>query len=160
VSVRERTQAAVEGGRREELEALVAEEPRALRYLVALSYQTDETVRWSACRGIGIAGHYHPELVQKIVRRLVWAMNDESGTNALTAPGVVRAIAEERPSLLLPMVPDLTRLAADPGLQEELAAALKVVQERCPGEIGRRLGTSLGKRLDKRRKKGRAGGCG
>jgi hypothetical protein len=78
-------------------------------------------------------------MVQNIIRRLVWAMNDESGTNAATAPEVLQAIADEMPELLLPVLPDLVRLSADPGLREGLAAALRTVSRRCPGEIGRQL---------------------
>jgi hypothetical protein len=80
-------------------------------------------------------------------------MNDESGTNALTAPEVIQAIAAEEPELLLPLVPDLTRLTADPGLREGLAKALKTVAEKCPGEVGARLSASLRKRFRKRRKR-------
>jgi hypothetical protein len=70
-------------------------------------------------------------------------MNDEAATNALTAPEVLQAIADVCPELLLPMVPDLTRLAADPGLQEGLAKTLKTVARRCPGKVGESLARSL-----------------
>jgi predicted short-subunit dehydrogenase-like oxidoreductase (DUF2520 family) len=82
-----------------------------------------------------------------VIRRLVWAMNDESGTNALTAPEVLQAVAAERPELLLPVVPDLVRLAADEGLREGLASALRTVASRCPGQVGQELSESLGKRV-------------
>ncbi len=126
-----------------DIEELVANEPRAVRYFVGMSYHSDPDVRKKAARGVAIAARHHPELVRNIVRRLVWAMNDESGTNALTAPEVLQAIADERPELLLPMVPDLTRLAADPGLHEGLAKTLKTVVRRCPGKVGKSLSRSL-----------------
>lgn len=134
---------------------LVAEEPRAIRYLVGCTYQTDDQARLLACRGIGRAARHHPELVQQVVRRLIWAMNDESGTNALTAPEVVKAVAVEKPELLLPMVPDLTRLAADEGLQETLAEVLRTLAEKFPGSVGRGIEDSLNKeirKIDKKRK--------
>ncbi len=93
----------------------------AIRYLVGMSYNADPEIRKTATRGIALAARHHPKRVQEVVRRLIWAMNDESATNALTAPEVLEAIAEETPELLLPMVPDLTRLAADPGLHEGLS---------------------------------------
>jgi hypothetical protein len=126
-----------------ELEELVESEPRAIRYLLGMSYDADPEVRERAKRGVALASRYHPKLVQEAVRRLVWAMNDESGTNALSAPAVLQAIADENPELLLPMVPDLTRLAADPGLQEGIAKTLKTVASRCPGKVGEILGRSL-----------------
>ena len=90
-----------------------------------------------------MAARHHPKVVQDVVRRLVWAMNDESATNALTAPEVLHAIADERPELLLPVVPDLTRLAADPGLQEGLAKTLKTLADRLPGKVGEAFSRSL-----------------
>jgi hypothetical protein len=108
-----------------------------------MSYHTNPEIRKTAVRGVALAARYHPELVQNVVRRLVWAMNDESATNALTAPEVLLAIAGERPELLLPVVPDLTRLAGDPGLQDGLAKTLKTVARRCPGKVGASLSRSL-----------------
>jgi hypothetical protein len=70
-------------------------------------------------------------------------MNDESATNALTAPEVLFAVANEKPEMLLPMVPDMTRLAADPGLQEGLAKTLQTIANRCPGKVGASLSRSL-----------------
>jgi hypothetical protein len=134
-----------------ELEALVESEPRAIRYFAGMSYHEDPEIRKTAIRGVALAARYHPKLVQDIVRRLVWAMNDESATNALTAPEVLQAIADERPDLLLPVVPDLTRLAADPGLQEGLAKTLKTLASRCPGKVG----ASFSKSLNECRERGR-----
>ncbi len=152
MSLRTQVQEAVERRRLDELETLVAGEPRAVRYLVALSYQPDTTVRETACKGIGLAGRHHPKLVRKVIRRLVWAMNDESGTNAVTAPAVLKAIANEQPELLLPMVPDLIRLSTDQGLNEDLVETLRTIADRCPGEIGPMIGQSLRDQLRPRKK--------
>jgi hypothetical protein len=136
-----------------ELEELVESEPRAIRYFVGMSYHSDPEIRKTATRGVALAARHHPKLVQDIIRRLVWAMNDESATNALTAPEVLQAIADERPELLLPMVPDLTRLAADPGLQEGLAKTLRTVASRCPGKVGKSFSKSLNECRERGREK-------
>ena len=156
MSLRSQVKLAIEQGQTGELtmiEELVAEEPRAVRHLLGLTYHPDSKKREVATRGLVLASKYHPKLVQEVLRRLIWAMNDESGTNALTAPEVIQAIAEEEPGLLLPLVPDLTRLTADPGLRDGLANALKTVAEKCPGEVGPRLSASIRKRFKKRRKR-------
>jgi hypothetical protein len=150
VSLRDQLKHAIEEGQSGEfaaMESLVAAEPRAIRHLLGMTYHPEPAKRDAAARGLALASRYHPKLVQEVVRRLVWAMNDESGTNALTAPRVIQAIAEEEPQLLLPLVPDLTRLAADPGLTDGLSTALKTVSQRCPGQVGERLSRSLRKRL-------------
>ena len=59
------------------------------------------------------------------------------------------AIAEERPKLLLPLVPDMIRLSTDEGLQAGLVQALQTIVERCPGKVGVELQKSLRERLPK-----------
>jgi cobyrinic acid a,c-diamide synthase len=137
-------------GELEKLDTLVSENPRAIRYLLGLSYRPDEEIRSVAARGIALAGKHHPGLVQNVIRRLVWAMNEESGANALTAPVVLQAIAEEQPELLLPMVPDILRLAADNGLYDGLARTLHMVREGCPGKLGKSLSNALNERIGRR----------
>lgn len=143
MSLRERLRGAVEGGHFDELDRLVAEDPRSVRYLLGMTYQPDEELRGGAARGVGLASRHHPELVQNNARRLVWAMNDESGTNAVTAPAVLQAIAEEQPELLLPLVPDLIRLAGDETLREGLATTLQRIAKGCPGQVGPELQQAL-----------------
>lgn len=153
--LRTKVQAAVEDGMQGNLdgmENLVAQEPRAIRYLLGMTYHSDDERRKVAATGIAMASLHHPKLIKAVVKRLIWAMNDESGTNALTAPGVLLAIASVRPEILLPAVPDMTRLASDDGLREGLADTLKVISEACPGKVGSSIGASLNKRLRKRRR--------
>ena len=147
--LREEIRLAVQQNNLATVETLVKDNPRALRHIVGLTYHADPEIRSAAAKGVGLSARHQPKLVQKIVRRFVWAMNDESGTNALTAPAVLEAIARETPELLLPMVPDLVRLAGDPGLREGIAATLRVVRDKCPGEIDRRLADALNEQLKK-----------
>jgi len=147
--LRKRVELLVRERRIDELEAVVAAEPRAVRHLVSLSYQPDEDVRLAAAQGIARAARYHRKLVQSIVRRLIWAMNDESGTNAETAPAVLLAIAGEDPELLLPMLPDIIRLAGDRGLHDGLSRTLRIVKDSCPGKIGESLSRALNRRFSK-----------
>ncbi len=143
MNLKTRTHDTVRNGSEDELERLVSEEPRAVRHALGLTYDAELGIRKRAARAVALASRRHPAMVQNFLRRLVWAMNDESGTNAATAPEVLQAIADENPELLLPMLPDLVRLSADPALREGLAAALRTVSRRCPGEIGRQLAESL-----------------
>ncbi len=144
---------AVQGDKLEAAEPLIAREARTIRHLVGLTYQPDPKVRQTAARGVAVAGKYHPKAVEEVIRRFVWAMTEESGTNAATAPEVLQAIATERPELLLHVVPDLVRLASDAQLREGLAETLRTIVERCPGKVG----ASLSKALTD--KAGEGGGC-
>ncbi len=128
----ERLAAAARDGRAGDLAAAVSADRRALRHLVALTYRPDAGIRAAAARGIALAGRQHPKLVQEVARRLIWAMNDESGTHAVTAPEVLRAIAEETPELLLPLVPSLLGLTADPCLRDALVEVVRLAARHDP----------------------------
>jgi len=128
-----------------EVDRIVAADRRAVRTLLGLCYQADDAVRDVAATGVALAARHHPKLVSEIVRRLVWAMNDESGTNAVTVPAVIRKIAEVAPELLVPVVPELLRLTIDPLLRDELVASVRRVAEEMPGEAARAVRSGLGR---------------
>lgn len=144
MSARERVAGAVREGRLDGLAALAEADPRVLRHLLALAYRPEPEIRTAAGRAIAAASRRHPQLVQEMVRRLLWAMNDESGTHALTAPAVLRAIAEENPDLLLPLLSELLRLTADPGLHDDLVEVARLVAARDRGRATAAVATALG----------------
>jgi hypothetical protein len=136
VSARDRVIDAVRNGRASELEELIARDRRAVRYLVSLAYRDDDDLRNGAAEGLAIAARHHPKMVQEVVRRLIWAMNDESGTNAVTAPQLLRKLAQTSPGLLVPFVPDLLRLTSDPSLKEPLVETVRLVAAASPRDVG------------------------
>ena len=147
MSLREELRAAVRSGRRETIEVLVAANPRAIRLLLGMTYDLEPAVRELACWGVGLAGRLFPELAERVIRRLIWSMNDESGAFGDNAPGVLQAIARENPDLLLPVVPDLVRLSEDETLHDGLADVLCVVVHSRPGRLGGALTETLNRRI-------------
>jgi len=135
LSFRSDIRSAVEEARFDDLDALLAEDSGAVRHLLGLTYAADPKVSHAAARGLAIAARHHPGLVQNTLRRLLWAMNDESATNAVTAPRVFEAIAEEHPQLLLPLIPDLMRLRTDETLRDGIQRALTLVAGSCPDSV-------------------------
>jgi hypothetical protein len=135
---------AVLRGDLDEVDRVIASDRRAMRTLVGLCYHADATVRDVAASGVARAAEHHPKLVGEVVRRLIWAMNDESGTNAATAPAVIRRIADVAPRILVPVVPELLRLTADPSLHDELVGAVRRVAEQLPGAAASAVRTGLG----------------
>jgi hypothetical protein len=133
-------------GRFQELESLVAGEPRAVRYLLAATFRPEPEIRAAAGRGLAVAARHHPALMQEVVRRLIWGMNEESGTNARSAPDTLYSIAEEAPDLLLPVMGDLMRLTADPNLHDRLIDVARKVAS-CRPVAAERLEASLRGRL-------------
>lgn len=150
MNLREQAREAALAERLDDLEQLVATEPRAVRYLLGFTYRPDRVLAARAARGIALAARHHPQMIENIIRRLIWAMNEESGANSLTAPIVIRALAIECPDLLVPVVPDLIRLSQDESLREELQASLRMVVEQCPGSVGEHLQASLNQQIAQR----------
>lgn len=137
------------------LDRIVESEAGSVRFLLGETYRSDPSVRSVAATALGRAARFHPELIEEVARRLIWAMNDESGTNALAAPQVLETIAREAPEVLVPLVPDLIRLSAEPELREGLLSTLEVLKKACPGEVGKSLSSSLKKRLERTRREWR-----
>ena len=152
MSLRREVREVVAQGDLDALDALVEGEPAAVQYLLGGIYDADDERRAFCARGLARSARHHAELVGRFVRRLVWAMNDESGANALAAPGAVLAIAREDPALLLPVVPDLFRLSQDEGLAEGLREVLAIVAKAHPGELSARLGSVMTRELQNGRR--------
>jgi len=142
---------AVSSGDIQRVEELVAMDSRSVRHLMGMTHVVDDAQRAMACDGIAIAADYYPELMESVINRLLSSMSDESGSNGLTAPQVLKAIARRRPQLLLPVVPKLVKLAADDNLHDGIADAICVVVHSLPGKVGRIMGDRLQKRVDEGR---------
>jgi hypothetical protein len=144
--LRERVLETLRDGRVQELEELVKGDPRVIRYLLAATFRPQPGIRAAAGRGLALAARHHPALMKEVVRRLVWGMNEESGTNAMTAPDTLYAVAEEAPDVLLPVMGDLMRLTADPALRDRLIEVARRVAS-CRPAAAERLEASLRDRL-------------
>ncbi len=132
------------------VEAIVARDKKAIRYLMGMIYDPDEEKLKMASLGLARAAKHHPDFVKKMLDRLLWAMDPNSGTNALVVPGVLKAIANERPELLISIVPDLGRLAAtDTSLYDGIYDTVRIVIERCPGKVSQKMSREVGKRIRK-----------
>ena len=147
MSLRERVQKVIETGAEDEVEKLVASDSRSVRYFLGLSYRPEHESRGLAARAMAAAARHHPDLSQEMIRRLIWAMNDDSGTNALSATEVVQAVADERPELLIPLMADIIRLSLDDGLRDGLLRAACTVRSRCPDRISRDIDAALDEQL-------------
>ena len=149
MNLREKIKAAVKTGKMDEAEELIKNERRTIRYIVGLIYDVDKNIRQNAAKSLAIAANYHPALIKKTIRRLIWSMNEESCTNAISAPNVLLEISKEKPELLIPMIGDIARLAADKDLNKDLAATLKEIVKNFPGSVSRHMSENLNRALKK-----------
>jgi hypothetical protein len=119
------------------LEDAVAElataNPRALRPLVGRLWDPDGEIRLRAARAVGHAATARPDLGLEVIRRLMWALNDESGTHGVHGIPALGEIGRRAPDLIAPYVPALVSMAVDPALRLELLRTLTAIAESGPG---------------------------
>jgi hypothetical protein len=114
------------------LERLVVDEPRAARYLIGRLWDADEVVRRRAAHGLGAAAAGHPELGRELLRRLVWALNDESATNGVYGLAAIGEIGARAPDLVAPFVGPVASFMGDEGLRLEILTALARIADTAP----------------------------
>ncbi len=106
------------------LAALTGERPAVVRHLLARLWDAEPAIRRRAAEALGTAAGQHPELGLELLRRFVWALNDESGTNAGNVLGAMAAVMTELPGLAGPFVGPMVAALGDPGLAETARVAL------------------------------------
>jgi hypothetical protein len=117
------------------LAELAAANPRSLRPLLGRLWDPDRTIRTRAARAIGIAAAAHPERGLEVVRRLMWALNDESATNGVYGVPALGQIGRSAPEMLADFVPALVAMVDDAGLRLELLRALCAIAESAPRRV-------------------------
>jgi len=119
-------------GREDAVAELAMANPRALRPLVGRLWDPDREIRLRAVRAVGHAATAHPDLGLEVIRRLMWALNDESGTHGVYGIPALGEIGRRAPDLIAPYVPALVSMAVDSGLRLELLRTLTAIAESAP----------------------------
>jgi hypothetical protein len=137
-------------GREEALAELAASNRRALRPLMGRLWDPDVKIRRRAAAAIGCAATSHDDLGVEIIRRLLWALNDESATNGVFGIPALGEIGRRSPAMLSPYLPALVAMAWDDGLRPELLRALLAVAGADPRRVAPHL-DELTRRVDSER---------
>ena len=111
-------------GDTEGLEEMVAESPAAIRFLQGRLWDSDPEIRSRAAVALGAAAASHPELGRELLRRALWALNDESATNGAYVLPAIGEIGRRAPDLAEPFVGPMTAYLWDEGLRPGILKAL------------------------------------
>jgi hypothetical protein len=117
------------------LERLARSQRRTVRHLLGRLWDPDETLRRRAAVGLGAAAAAHPDLGYEVIRRLVWALNDESATNGVYGLAAIAEIGYRDPQLMAPFVAPVASYLWDEGLRLEILKALCRISEAAPEQI-------------------------
>jgi hypothetical protein len=119
-------------GYSEGLERMVVETPAAVRFLQGRLWDLDPEIRSRAAIALGAAADAHPDLGRELLRRALWAINDESATNGGPMLPMVGEIGRRSPDLVAPFVGPMTAYLWDEGLRPEILDALRRIAETAP----------------------------
>ena len=122
-------------GDEQNLGALAAHEPRATRFLLGRLWDSDEVLRGLAARALGVVAAARPEMGADLIRRLMWALNDESATNGFYGIPAVAEIGFNDAELVAPFIAPLASLSWDDGLRREIIRALTRIAEAAPEAV-------------------------
>jgi hypothetical protein len=116
----------------EGLEQMVVESPAAVRFLQGRLWDAEPEIRSRAATALGAAAVAHPELGRELLRRALWAINDESGTNGGPMLAAIGEIGRRAPDLVAPFVGPMTSYLWDDGLRAGILDALCRIAETAP----------------------------
>ena len=119
-------------GDAEGLERMVGENPGAVRFLQGRLWDPDSEIREEAAIALGAAAAAHPDLGRELLRRALWALNDESATNGAPVLPVIGEIGFRNPEVVAPFVGPMTSYLWDDGLRPGILRALSRIAESAP----------------------------
>jgi hypothetical protein len=122
----------LERGDSDGLERMVAAEPRAVQPLQGRLWDLDPDVRRLAARALGAAAAAHPALGKELLRRAMWALNDEAATNGAPMLPMIGEIGFRAPELVAPFVAPMASYLWDENLQAGILEALARISEVAP----------------------------
>jgi len=122
-------------GDSEGLERMVGDSPVAVRFLQGRLWDMDPEIRGEAAKALGAAAAAHPDLGREVLRRLLWALNDESATNGAYALPALGEIARRDPELAAPFIGPMVAYLWDDGLRLGILRALCRVAEVAPEAV-------------------------
>lgn len=104
MKLKEEVELLLKGKNYTELAARMLQQPSLMKYLFRLLYHPYGEGRWLAIQGLGqvsseLVKRNDIEGVREILRRLLWSMNDESGSASWSAPEAISEIIARNPEV-------------------------------------------------------------
>jgi hypothetical protein len=117
------------------LERYAQSHPQAVRFLLGRLWDPDPRLRARAAAGIGAAAASHRELGRDLLRRLMWALNDEAATNGVYGLAAIGEIGARDPELVEPFVGPVASYAWDDGLRRAIIRAMSRIADEAPAVV-------------------------
>jgi hypothetical protein len=84
---------------------LAGREPGVSTQLLRFFYNPEDVLHWRALEGLGHVAAAHPAQVQKVIGRLLWLLNEDSGSFGWGAAAALGEIGRHKISLVKEIIP-------------------------------------------------------
>jgi hypothetical protein len=104
-ALRQEVQALLKEGNFPELVSLAGRESFVTAILLQFLYAPDDPLHWRAMEGLGHVAHGHPHLVHKVISRLLWLLNEDSGSFGWGAAAALGEIGRHELDVVADIIP-------------------------------------------------------
>lgn len=140
VALRQEIKTLLQEGKFPELVALADRENRVADLLLQFLYDPHDPLQWRALEGLGHVAHGHPHQVQKVIGRLLWLLNEDSGSFGWGAAAALGEIGRHELSVVSDIVPMFCGFLEEPfsrapmlwGIGRLAEVHPEVLGEACP----------------------------
>lgn len=123
----------------DELVARALADRSVIKYLFQPLYHPYGTERWRAIKGLGHVGRElaktDPGAARELIRRLLWSMNDESGTTGWSAPEAIGEIIYHNPEMFQEFIPIVVHASEEEIFHRGIAWTLGRLGQIRPGMV-------------------------
>jgi|UniRef100_A0A7C3ZAQ7 hypothetical protein len=113
-ALRQKVKGLLEKGDFPELVALAGRESSVTGLIMQFLYDPQDPLHWRALEGLGHVAHGHPRQVQKIISRLLWLLNEDSGSFGWGAAAALGEIGRHEASVVADIIPMFCGFLTDP----------------------------------------------
>ncbi len=85
--------------------ALAGQDKTVADVLLQFLYDPQDIVQWRALEGLGRVAGAHPEQVRRVITRLLWLLNEDSGSFGWGAAAALGEIGRQQISLVRDIIP-------------------------------------------------------
>lgn len=102
------------------LTALAGQDAGVAAILMQFIYDPGDLLYWRALEGLGYVAGFHPEQVQKLINRLLYLLNEDSGSTGWGAAAALGEIGRHQIALVKEIIPMFVGFLEEPFSQEPM----------------------------------------
>jgi len=118
------------------LTALAGQETGVAAILMQFLYDPGALLYWRALEGLGRVAGSHPQQVHKLINRLLYLLNEDSGSNGWGAAAALGEIGRHRVALVKEIIPMFIGFLEEPFSQEPMLWGVGRLAEVHPELLG------------------------